>query len=218
MSKGKYKDLIDINLRAWHKFIPDYTTWDSNNCWHSQTLDLSALPPATKKKFSDIEKIAGLENKFPVSKVDQIMRTVLIGNDTSSSHTLKENYYCMPKTLVMGFPECGATLMHRNLCSHQEYAEPHWKELHFWRELVRTSDIRYKEMEVLLYLNHFRSPSQRIEKREKTFLTDASISTVFTSAQPFRQEEDTCVIPLTLFSIAPHVKFVILLRNPVEQL
>lgn len=165
-----------------------------------------------------VKSFINLQKLFSKDEVDGIMSKIVRSNNGSDLSPHGDYFFCLPKIFMIGFPKCGTTLMHNNFKVHQNYAIAHWKEPHFWRDLVRNRDKRYKELDVLLYLFHFYEPSQNIKERQEVFITDDSTSTVHVSAQPFEQEKDTCVVPMTMFNIFPSAKFMITMRNPIDLL
>ena len=91
--------------------------------------------------------------------------------------------FCLPSVYLIGFPKCGTSLLYSYVASHPLFAKPRWKEGQFWRDYVRTSGRRYKELDVLIYLYHFHDASNIIIKNRRKFTMDASVSTVYGTLQ-----------------------------------
>ena len=156
-----------------------------------------------------------IEKRFWRDDLEGIVR-----NNITTAAAQHSNYnFCLPKMFLIGFMKCGTTLMHENFVARQDYVAPPFKEPHFWRELVKHTDIEYKEIEVLMYLFHFLNPAKSIKfsKQEKLFTSDATVSTVWASPE-LLHEDDACVLPATMHNIFPNSKFIVLLRNPVERI
>lgn len=138
---------------------------------------------------------------------------------TSLSSHPTDQYFCLPRIFLLGFPKCGTTLLYQYIESHPLFAKPRFKESQFWREIVRTDETEYKELEVLLYLFHFFDASKKIKINTKMFSIDASASTVFASSQPYVNiENDVCVVPLLLSKLLPESKLLMIVRNPIDRL
>lgn len=202
-------------MRTWEKLVPAATVMDSNNCWHANNFN--QLSAAQRRKMAGVKSFVHLRTLFNKKELGGMMNRILRSDDTSDL-TPADYFLCLPNTFVIGFPHCGAALMHRNFEVHPDFAESSWREPHFWRELARHRDGKYRELDVLLYLFHFYEASQKIKERRKVFITDASTSTVYISAQPFEKEEDLCVVPMTMFNILPLANFIVIMRNPIDMM
>lgn len=206
--------MIERNLNAWYKFVPKQQDMNSYNCWYAEPLH---LPANLERKMKDVATFVDIEHQFTKDELNVLSNAFNIGNGSALQPNTQ--YLCLPKAYLIGFPKCGTTLLYEYFESHPLFAKPHSKEGQFWREYVKTSKDRYKELEVLIYLFHFFGASQVIRSNPKMFTVDASASTVFAAAQPLvRVEYDMCSIPVTLFKTLSKSKFLIIMRNPIDRL
>lgn len=210
------KNFINSNLDVWYKYVPKQYNMDPFNCWYAENF--RTLPAKLIKKMKDVSSFVNIQNQFGKQDLDMILKNVLKTGTNISTHPSKD-YFCLPRTFLIGFPKCGTTLLYKYIKSHPLFTEPRMKECQFWRELVKTNNSRYKELEVLLYLYHFYDASRSIRSQPNKFSIDASASTVFVSSQPLTNvEHDMCVVPLILFRTLPTSNFLIIMRNPVDRL
>lgn len=213
-----YKNLTSNILNVWHKFVPHLDKIKSSNCWYASNF--KSLPLNLTLKVRDVYSFASIQNQFNKHEVQAILKNIL-GNDNSAifSKSPTNYHFCLPSAFLIGFPKCGTTLLYQYIESHPLFAKPHSKEGQFWREIIRTSEIEYMELEILIYLFHFFGASKMIRINPNMFTVDASASTVFAAAHPFRTvEKDICIVPMILFQTLPRSKIIIIMRNPVDRL
>lgn len=212
-----YKDLIQNNLNAWYKFIPHHNEMHSN-CWYVRNF--KSLPVNLTRKVKETYSFLNIQDQFPDHELRSIM-TNLLGK-SNASHFSKQrtrHHFCLPSVYIIGFPKCGTSLLYNYIKSHPLFASPRFKEGQFWRELVTTQDLRYRELEVLIYMFHFYDASRNIDKNRNKFTVDASASTVYASSRPLHDtEKDLCLVPFLLFRVLPQTKILIILRNPIDRL
>lgn len=210
--------IIKNNLDSWHKFIPHRNEMTSSNCWYVQNFDV--LPASLTQKMTNLNFYVDIEKWFEEDEVEMIMKRLL----GSSNHTLftehqTDNYFCVPTVFLIGFPKCGTTLLYKYFESHPLFAKPRWKEDEFWRDFTKTSNIKYKQLQVLIYLFHFFGASDKMRRNTNMFTVDASASTVFAASQLFGSfDKDICFVPWILHNTLPQSKVVIIMRNPVDRL
>lgn len=209
-----YRGIIADYLRAWNKFVPHQSEMTSCGCWYG--TNLNPLPSKLVTRIESMSSFTYVKSFFEKGEVRKIMKNII--SDKAHLSKTPVHYYCLPSVYLIGFPKCGTTLLYKYLESHPLFAKPRWKEGQFWREFVR-QEVDYNEFKVLLYLSHFNTASQQIQKNSSMFSVDASASTIFASSLPFNVVDmDTCVVPYLLFKTLPRTKIIIVVRNPIERL
>lgn len=106
-----------------------------------------------------------------------------------------------PNLFLLGAPKCGTTTLVRALEQHSKIFLPYPKETDFWATDVEKKKDVTDLKSLGEYLNLFSGASP-----EKTFLLDGSVTHLFSEK----------AIPAIL-DFNPEARFIIMLRNPVEQ-
>ena len=220
-TKGAYiKNMIDKNLDAWHKFVPPQSEMTSRNCWYNiRKFTLSSKDLTLVMK--NLQSFVSVQQLVQKDRIRMLIKNLFERRNLPKFSKHPTHYYfCLPTIFLVGFAKSGTSLLYQHIAFHPLFAKPYAKEIHFWREVVKTNETYYKQFEVLLYLFHFASASKNlIKKNPKMFSIDASASTVFDYSQPLVMgEKDNCVVPLTLFEALPRSKIIIIMRNPIDRL
>ncbi len=127
-------------------------------------------------------------------------------------------YACLPKVFLAGFPKCGSTFVHDFLISHPHVSRSVIKEPHLWDRVPAS----YRGFETLtayfaLYMYNF-SPRLDIENSRTQVAVDASPHTV--NKWPRFPGDDSrtniCLLPVVLPALIPKLRFIIVMRNPVD--
>ena len=104
-----------------------------------------------------------------------------------------DNRHCLPDFLVISPPRTASTWLATNLDCHPDVFVPEKKEIHYFNNFWRTMDINW-------YLQHFKN-TQKLKKGEAT--------------------PSYSILPLQMIwfikSIAPNMKIVFIMREPVER-
>lgn len=168
----------------------------------------------------DVSTFVDIEDQFNRMELESILSRVFkFGNKTSSTLKHSDHHFCLPSSFLIGFPKCGTTLLYNYIEEHPLMAKPRNKEGQFWREFVKTKHVKYRELQVLLYLFHFYGASRAMESRPEMFTIDASASTVFATSQLYAElDKDVCVVPAMISNALPNAKFLIIMRNPIDRL
>lgn len=213
---GHYKSIVNESSSAWHKLIPQQYKMTSSNCWYAPNLNFKILPSTLFQKvkyFND--NFSDIQHQFKRNEMELILTGIL--KNSSSRYT--GNFFCLPAIFLIGFPKSGTTQLYKYIEQHPLIAKPRDKEGQFWREFVRTNDIQYKELHVLLYLFHFFYASKKIRLNPTKVTIDASASTVFASSRPYVEiEKDMCILPAILHKTLPKSRIMIIMRNPIDRL
>ena len=216
---GHYKNIFDETSSAWHKFVPNQHEMTSSNCWHAPNLNFKILPVTLFQKvkyFND--NFSDVQHQFKRNEMESIL-TEILRNTSAISTRYIGNFFCLPAIFLIGFPKSGTTQLYKYIEQHPLIAKPRDKEGQFWRELVQTNSIHYKELHVLLYLFHFFDASKRIRLNPTKVTIDASASTVFASSRPYVEiEKDMCILPAILHKMLPKSRIMIIMRNPIDRL
>ena len=222
-----YRNLVNASLTAWYRFIPHYKDILPSNCWYIHNFN--PISSTLKNKLSSWYTLNNIEQLYSIGEATRIIDTI-IGNNLRASFTPTHNLndltnrklFCIPKVYLVGFPKCGTTTLYNQLLMHPSVVPPFDKEGQFWREFVLAPNQTYRDLEVLLYLFHFSSASNRIKvgsQRYPRFTIDASASTSFASAKRWKNVKmDMCMIPIILSNVLPDTKLIFILRNPVDRL
>ncbi len=202
-----YSKMVDNYLDAWYKFIPHQSKMDANNCWYVENLN--TLPAnLTLGRFT-----SSLTN----STEDRDVFLKMLSKGLFSTQPT-QTYFCIPTISMIGFPKTGSTLFYEYARSHPLFAQPHYKEVQFWRNLVRISDPKLREVAVLFYLYHFFDASHQIKDNPSMFTIDASVATIYSQQWPLNTaEKDICIVPLILHETLPKMKFLVQTRNPIDR-
>ena len=215
-NKGMLHELLEEYFLPLKQYIPHYSKMHSN-CWHS--TNIKSLPDYLRLKVKDVYSYKNITKQFPEPQLQEILSSVLGKDNFSFSDYPTGMPFCLPSVYLIGIPKCGTSLLYSYVASHPLFAKPRWKEGQFWRDYVRTSGRRYKELDVLIYLYHFHDASNILIKNHRKFTMDASASTVYGTLQYDDDiEKDICAIPFLLHYLLPQTKILIILRNPVERL
>lgn len=130
----------------------------------------------------------------------------------------KNELYCVPRVMLAGFPKCATTSLYYMIMKHPELARSRMKEAHFWRDFFFTSTIPFKQLQVLYYVYHFERASHEMIENQSHIAVDGSTTTLFPGLNiEIHQNEDICILPLMLTSMIPTVKFIIMMRNPIDR-
>lgn len=221
-----YWKMVNASLTSWRKFIPKYRNMLHSNCWY---VNFKQISPTMSKKLSSWYQLSHIEHLYSVEQASKIINAVLGNNQRASfienstwSSVANREFFCLPKVYLGGVPKCGTTTLYNLIVSHPNIEQPFEKEGQFWREFVLAPNQTYRDLEVLLYLYHFRSASKRIKSdyyQHQKFTIDASASTVFASAKKWvNVEKDMCMVPLILSQVLPDTKLIFILRNPTDRL
>lgn len=222
-----YRNLINASLSAWHRLIPNYEDLLPSNCWYIGNF--KPISANLKRELSSWTKLYKIQELYSTNEATKIIKAVLGNNKQAyftahpnASNKAKQEFFCMPKVYLGGFPKCGTTTLYNLMVLHPSIEQPFDKEGQFWREFVLAPNQTYQSLEVLLYLYHFSSASSHIKFSSQTYekmTVDASASTVFASAKRWvNVEMDMCMIPLTLSKVLPNTKLVFIVRNPTDRL
>lgn len=190
----------------------------SSNCWYAENFNF--LPQKLSKKLMDVTTFVDVEEQFNRMELENILSRVFkFGNKASFTLSHSDHHFCLPSTFLIGFPKCGTTSLYNYIEEHPLMAKPRNKEGQFWREFVRTKQIKYRELQILLYLFHFYGASKAMEFHPEMFTIDASASTVFATSQLYAElDQDVCVVPAMISNVLPNAKFLIIMRNPIDRL
>ena len=202
-------------MQTWDKYIPLQKEMQSN-CWYSANIH---LPRSLHKKVENVYSYRNLSNQFQKKELRAILSSVSELNISSSSAVSTKKYFCLPLIYLVGFPKCGTSLLYAYISSHPLFAKPRYKEGQFWREIIRSENKQYRELNLLIYLYHFIGASKEISKNPKKFTIDASASTVY-SVSPNHDDSGMgmCTIPYLLQHLLPSTKILVIVRNPVDRL
>ena len=225
-----YGELINASLTAWHRFVPDYKDLLPSNCWYINNF--KPISSTLKQELSSWYKLYNIEELYSVQEATRIIKAVLGSNkkasfttshkENSLNYSAKPEVFCVPKVYIGGFPKCGTTTLYNLMILHPDIEQPFDKEGQFWREFVLAPNQTYRDLEVLLYLYHFKSATSRIKssfQRHPKLTVDASASTTFASAKRWvNVEMDMCMIPVILSKALPHTKLIFIVRNPTDRL
>ena len=110
----------------------------------------------------------------------------------------------LPNFLIVGAPKAGTTSLYYYLSEHPEVFMPAQKELNFFsREEIEAQGLYYKDFKVKT-LKEYEAIFEK--GKGKKAIGEASVSYLFYPKTPFKIKE-----------LIPHVKIIILLRDPVER-
>ena len=131
---------------------------------------------------------------------------------------LKRSFVCVPSFFLAGFPKCGTTQLYRFLTIHPEFAIPEHKEPHFWK--FKKDKIKHpfhngmSPPGVYSYLRYFVDAANSIKDHPNMITCDCSASTIWYEPN---ESESLDAIPYVLSKVFPHSKYIVIMRNPVEQ-
>ncbi len=182
-----------------NRFMPTEFDKDSKDfCWQSH-LNISSLPLVHESYSSHELAVSDIVRKIEII--------------TNVSNPL--NTTCFPSVHIIGFPKCGSTYLYKILSKHPELRAGREKEPHFWTKFPLNNQV-HDTYSFLTYLANFIGKDDPLPTkiRKKVSIMDASQSTIWET----ERHDDLCAVPRFLKGIAPKSKFIVLMRNPVDQL
>ena len=218
-SQSPSYNLLAGYFKVLEEFLPPgliYLSNYTNPCWYSNLHIHDRIPSG--EFLTKFYKSEDFRDNILVKYGNTL------GDDTNPlnlTHNGNKRLYCLPKFYLAGFAKSGTTSLHRYITQHQDTVKPVTKEGQFWH--VFTNDIHgnpaAKRLQILWYLKHFSYAAEHIEKFPAAVTIDASVSTIFSSANhSLARDEDICIIPSLILSVYPQARFIVLMRDPVERL
>lgn len=177
------------------------TSTSRDLCWESH-LDLSTLPT--------IHNLISTYSRYELTVSDTVKslnRITRRSNPTTIT--------CLPAYHILGFPKCGSTYLYDILSKHPSIRRGKEKEPHFWTKFPFQNPI-YDKYSFLTYLANFNGKElyQPFNIRAQVSVLDGSQSTIWNT----EHVNDLCAVPRLLHDITPNAKFIVIMRNPVDQL
>jgi len=211
-----YPTLWKNFMQTWNKYVPLQKDMQSN-CWYSSNIH--SLPSSLNLKVKNVYSYKNLSMQFPEIELKAILNSVSELNISTVSIFPTKKHLCLPLVYLIGFPKCGTSLLYTYIASHPLFAKPRYKEGQFWRDVIKIKSLRYRELNLLIYLYHFLEASKEISKNNRKFTIDASASTVYAVSSNYDSyEEGVCTVPYLLQHALPNTKILVILRNPVDRL
>lgn len=181
------------------EFVPRrFSTTTRDFCWHSH-LDLTHLPT--------IHNLIDKYSKYELTISDAVQGIKEITRE-SNPPTLT----CLPAYYILGFPKCGSTYLYEILSKHPSIRSAREKEPHFWTKFPFQNHV-YDQYSFLTYLANFNGHGP-INTRGDISVIDGSQSTMWST----EHASDLCAVPRLLRETTPTAKFIVLMRDPVDQL
>ena len=213
--------MIADNIEAWYHFIPFTDTVSLSHCWQGRML----LHPSVKDKLTHWKNLVDIHQQYTTEEAHNLILTENLWLP-STGHKQNQSFidhFCLPSHFLAGFPKCGTTTLYNFITAHPDLAKGRHKEGNFWRDLMITKEIVYKKLEVLHYLFHFQPTANAIAAdglgRFADVVVDASPTTVFANPPSANSDvHDVCMLPTVMRQVLPSAKFIVIMRNPVEQL
>lgn len=182
------------------KFVPSKFDGNSRDfCWQSH-LSLSPLPR--------VHELIASYSHYEMTVTDVFRKIERATNSLNPVNTT-----CLPSTHIIGFPRCGSTYLYQLLSKHPDMRHAREKEPHFWTKFPLENQI-YDTYSFLTYLANFVGDNLSTDTRKKVSVMDASASTIWYT----QRLDDLCAVPKFLKHLTPKAKFIVLMRNPVDQL
>ena len=134
-------------------------------------------------------------------------------------HIEEGSLMCLPAFFVAGFPKSGTTTLHSVLLKNEMILDGLPKEPHWWTRMpLDYKDPNYLRLATLLYIQYYYNPANsQINKNPQLLAYDGSQSRLYDSNFSV-DNEDYCAMPIAVSHILPSVKFIVVMRNPVERI
>jgi len=206
-----YETLL-YRLEVLRKFIPPAKQFLSdfkNPCWY----DSYTFP--TNMKYMHFRE----RRHVPLSNDLALLKQVFPENNNTVNKP-KNKLKCLPYFHLVGFPKCGTTALFQYINSHPEYVASCAKEPQWWGNYKIYDEKERDIASVLYYIKCFDEAAEKIKEDRKSFITgDSSTTTVWRQPTFFHHMEKRlpCEIPLLIDALQPKAKFIILMREPIEQ-
>ena len=182
-----------------------------NTMMKSSNLSERVIPPICMRLAKDHGYISSSSDSPFIGNVSNLSRR--FGNCVC-----KNELYCLPRVMLAGFPKCATTSLYYMMVKHPQLARSRMKESHFWRDQFIATRLPYKQLQVLYYIFHFERSSSEIITNRTHLSIDGSTTTLFPGLYTeIHIDEDICILPKMLTNLIPSVKFVIMMRNPVDR-
>lgn len=181
-----------------------------NPCWYSNITITETLASLLTKNLNS------RSSRLSRESVARVYHQIF--NQPSS--TTNSTMYCLPAFFIGGFPKSGTTSLHYALKQHPTIESPTIKEPHWWTRIpLKFSDYDYLKLIFVRYLLHFTKASKQIaENPNKPLITyDGSTSTIWDTNLAI-DDQDYCALPTLMSRIFPHMKMIILMRDPIDRL
>ena len=201
------------------EFLPpglSYLSHYTNPCWYSDLHIQNSIPSG--QLLTEFVHLGVFRENILLKYGNTL------GDDSNPlnlTHRGDKRLYCLPKFYLAGFPKTGTTSLYEYITQHEDVAKPVDKEGHFWRVFAQDKheSRAAKRLQILWYLKHFSYAAEHIEKFPAAVTIDASVSTIWTTANhKLSRDEDICLIPSLVSSVYPQTRFIVLMRDPVERL
>ena len=130
-----------------------------------------------------------------------------------------ESLMCLPAFFLTSFHKSGTTSLHSILSSHEKILGGLRKEMQWWTRMpLDDKDPNYLRLATLRYIQYYYNPANaQIKENPQLLAYDATQSTLYDSNFGV-DNEDYCAMPIAVSHILPSSKFIIVMRNPVEQI
>ena len=192
------------------KVIPvEYSATHANNsCWKSD-LDLKLCKGGV---------IEGHINGHPITFPENRLKPSLKDTLQFHKHSVSSSVLCLPSIFVPGFPKCGSSFIYCLIRRLFRYKN----EMLVEKQVAKEPNFWVPEGPV--FHNHWpqnpRYMLNFIPRNNGTAFVDASPNTIFQWPRYSESEglQNYCLVPSVLPIILPHMKYVVVLRDPVTML
>ena len=203
---SEFHSSIKNNLRVLKQYIPQtFLSEYRNPCWY------------TNHNYSTSNECT----EMPVFSKRQV--------DTAHSRfitpTNRTHMYCLPTFILAGFPKSATTTLYYLMAQHPQIMTPECKGGHFWSLFLnRNGTTAMKGAQVQWYLRRFDPLAKHLQQSTKVMSSrhitlDASVSTLWRFPRnTLSNNADFCLVPSLVKHILPEVKFLVIMRDPVERL
>ena len=171
-------------------------------CWNSH-LEITHLP--------SVHQLAKSLSNYELTVSDVQGRVSEISNPKNELTTT-----CLPSVYMAGFPTSDSDYVFDLLTQHPILVSGREKEPHFWSRFPFENQ-EYDTYAFLTYLANFVQTDQDFlptYRRKAVSAIDASQSVLWDT----RRCNNLCAIPEFLKNFTPNAKFIVLMRNPVDQI
>ena len=169
-----------------------------NPCWHMH--------------FKISQKLQKLLNKEPTKMTNKEVSIIM---DSMFKLTPPKSLVCIPKVFFIGFPRSGSTQLYKMLIQHPQIKGGINKEPHWWtKKIHHASTSPQMIINIVRYINHFKSSSEYVRDHPNTLLIDGSQSTIWDT----RSTGNLCLVPRLMSEVIPNAKYIVLMRNPIQRL
>lgn len=122
---------------------------------------------------------------------------------------MEKGVVCLPYVFMGGFPKSGSGFVHNVLSIHPQVKTSEILEPHFWTTFPFTTNNYSDTVAVLSYLSNFKGGVEC----PQCVTIDASQSLIWKTLNA----NNVCSLPKLIKRILPSAKFIIMVRNPIEQ-